>query len=196
MNWRLARMLLRLIRTIMIAQNVILHRILSVLKYAFLLPLFFLGSCSCYKFGAPGQAALPFCTLYVAPIANKTFIPQAQALLWEQVIRFLQQSGIDITQCEEFADATLSIELNKYIQNAFTTRSSDTTLASSFVVILEANCTLIDNKSCEPYFVNNKIITTINAEANDSVQRVLYQDMPVLTEKLANKIRNLVVGAW
>lgn len=175
---------------------VISQPIVRVFKYFFLLPMLLLIGCSCYKFGAPGQAALPFCTLYVPPVVNKTFIPQAQALLTEQLIRFLQQSGIDITQCEELSDATLIIEMSQYTQIAFTTRSSDTTLASSFVVILEAKCTLLDNRTCQPFFVDNKITTTINAEANDSVQRVLYQDMPVLTEKLANKIRNLVVGTW
>lgn len=154
------------------------------------------AGCSCYHLGNPSLAALPFKTLYVKPIINRSFVPQAQALLSEQLIRYLQQSGIEITQCEENADATLIVILEKYNYIVFSTQSTDTTLASSFIVSLNASCTLINNDACQPIFENAKVAATFNVEANDSVQRVLYQDMPILTQKLANQIRDLVIGTW
>lgn len=169
----------------------------------------FLASCSCYHLGSPSLATLPFKTLYVKPVANRSFVPQAQALLSEQLIRNFQQSGIEVTQCEEVADATLVVVIEKYYHTVFSTRSSNrknqthkesanssTELASSFVVFLNASCTLINNETCEPFFPSTKVVATFNVEANDSVQRVLYQDMPVLTQKLANEIRDIVVGTW
>jgi len=173
-----------------------LKSLLHTSKALLLLPLLFLCGCGSYHLGNPGLANLSFKTLYIKPVINKTFVPQAQALLSEQLIRFFQQSGIDVTQSEESADATLIVVMDKYFYRIFSSKSTDTTLASSFVVVLQANCSLIDNKSCCPLFENTKIASTFNAEANDSVQRVLYQDMPILTQKLANQIRNLVTGTW
>lgn len=165
-------------------------------KVFFLMITLLLAGCSCYKLGNPALASLPFKTLYVKPVINKSFVPQAQALVSEQLIRLLQQSGIEITQCEEAADATLIVVLEKYDHTVFSTKSTDTTLASSFIVFLFGSVTLMNNETCKPYFENTKVVATFNVEANDSVQRVLYQDMPVLTQKLANLIRNLVVGTW
>lgn len=173
-----------------------LKSIFHVSKAFFLAGSLFLAGCSCYQLGNPSLAALPFKTLYVKPVINKSLVPQAQALVSEQLIRFLQQSGIDIIQCEESADATLIVVLEKYTHTVFSTKSTDTTLASSFIVFLGASCTLINNQTCEPFFENCKVVSTFNVEANDSVQRVLYQDMPILTQKLANQIRNLVMGTW
>lgn len=158
--------------------------------------LIFLSACSCYKLGNPGLDHLPFSTLYVKPIINETFVPQAQALLSEQLIHTLQQSGIYITQCEGSADATLVVVMNRYKEVLSATRKKDTTLASSFEVTLEARCTLVNNITGEIYFTNRKVSAYIEGQATRSLQRVLYQDMPVLTQKLADKIRNLVTGAW
>lgn len=166
------------------------------LRIGILLGMLCLTSCSNYKWGNPGLNSLPFSSLYVNPIINETFIPQAQALLSQQLIRYLQQSGVYITQCEEMADAVLVVTLTNYDQNTLTTQRHDTTLASSFYVLLQANCTLLNNITKEPYFTNRPVCASINAEADDSVLQVLYQDMPVLTDKLANTIRNLVTSTW
>lgn len=155
-----------------------------------------LSACSHYQWGSPGLDSLPFQTLYVKPVINKTFIPEAQALVSQQLIRYLQQSGVCITQCEEDADAVLVVVLRNYVQSTLTTQRNDTTLASSFTVSVEAQCTLISNVDCSAYFTNQFVCASINAEANDNVQQTLYQDMPVLTAKLADQIRNLVIGTW
>lgn len=168
-----------------------------VMKYCLILPLLLiLPACSCYQWGSPGLDSLPFQTLYVKPIMNKTYIPEAQALVSQQLIRYLQQSGIWITQCEEDADAVLTVVLRNYNQTTLTTQRHDTTLASSFSVSVDAECTLINNRDCSAYFANRRVCASINAEADDSVLQVLYQDMPILTEKLADQIRNLVIGTW
>lgn len=158
--------------------------------------LFVFPACSHYRWGNPGLDTLPFQTLYVKPVINKTFIPEAQALVSQQLIRYLQQSGVCITQCEEDADAVLIVVLRNYCQKTITTERSDTTLASSFNVSVQAVCTLIDNMNCGTWFSDQCVSASINAEADDSVQQVLYQDMPVLTAKLADQIRNLVIGTW
>lgn len=169
----------------------------KALRFCFILPLVLaLQACSNYRWGSPGLDSLPFQKLYVKPVLNRTFIPQAQTLLSQQIIRNLQQSGICITQCEEDADAVLVVVLANYIQTTTTTERFDTTLASSFTVSVEARCTLVNSATCQNWFTDRCVNASINAEANDSVQQVLYQDMPVLTAKLADQIRNLVIGTW
>lgn len=159
--------------------------------------LLILSACSHYRWGNPGLNSLPFQTLYVKPVINKTFIPQAQALISQHLIRCLQQSGICITSSEESADATLIVVLRDYDQTILTKQQkTSTTLASSFKVSLLADCTLLNNITCKPCFSNQCISASINAEVNNNVQQVIYQDMPILAEKLANQIRNLVVGTW
>lgn len=94
------------------------------------------------------------------------------------------------------ADAVLVVVLRDYCQKTETTERKDTTLASSFSVSVKAYCTLINKIDCCNYFTDQCASASIYAEANDSVQQVLYQDMPVLTMKLADQIRNLVMGTW
>lgn len=155
-----------------------------------------LTACNHYHLGNPGVDALQFRTIYVAPVKNNSFAPQAQVLLTDQIIQLLQQSGLQTTQHEEEADASLRVVLTQYDRVTSTTMENDTDIASSFYVTMVASCTLTDNNSECVYFLNRPISATINAQAQSSVQRVLYQDMPTLTLKLADQIRNLATSAW
>ena len=155
-----------------------------------------LVGCNCYRMGDPAKDSLPFCKLYVKPVSNGTYVAQAQAGLTEQLINTLQRSGVCITQYEAEADATLCVHLAKYNKSATTTQKNDTELASSFNIELVARCTLIDNCNGCIYFCDREVSAAINAQADFSVQQVIYQDMPTLTQKLANNIRNVVVSTW
>ena len=72
-----------------------------------------LAGCSHYQLGTGG--ALAFRTLYVAPIENKTLLPQAHALV-STVLReeLLRDGRVTLVNVPEQADATLSLVLSDY----------------------------------------------------------------------------------
>lgn len=154
------------------------------------------SACSHYHSGAHSCANLPFEKLYVAPAENNTHVPQAQALLTSQLIRVLQNSGITITQCEAHADAVLYTSLCGYSKRPATTLEEDTEIANSFYITLDADISLYNNRTSAFIFENKNLSATINSVTTDSIERVIYQDMPTLTWSLSKKIRNFILEVW
>src|SRR3954466_1377471 len=69
--------------------------------------------CSHYHLGTEGKLA--FRTLYVEPVANKSMLPQAQALMSTQLReRFARDSRITLVNSAEGADATLHVVIEDY----------------------------------------------------------------------------------
>ena len=145
----------------------------------------FFCSCSHYRWGTPVQYT-PFQSVYVKPVANKADVPQAQALLSNQLISSLQQESLKTYSCEAQADATLEVVLVDY-----------TLLAKSFEVTLAAEVTLINNNSnCSLIIDNRRVEASITALTDEGLQAIEYQDMPTLTRKLSKRIKDLVISAW
>lgn len=155
-----------------------------------------MAGCQHYKLGHPSES-LPFKTLYVKPVVNKSLAPQAQALLTDQLITSLQQEGnVKLVADPEEADATLSITIVDYDRRITATSDKDTILASSYALELTAECTLSHNMLTVIYFHNKRIKASINAVVGDSQLTAEYQNMPILTRELALKVKNVVVSAW
>lgn len=161
----------------------------------FSIALSLLGGCSHYHLGSPKEK-LPFNTLYIAPVQNRTYIPQAQALLSQQLALAFQQAGVLITHNPDQADAHLDITLIHYDRTTATIRKEDAFLAKSFTLRLTAECTLIDQTTGLAFFKHRSSSASLNTFTEKSTQSVEYQDMPVLTQKLAQNIKNLVISVW
>ena len=161
----------------------------------FIINLSLLTGCSHYHWGSP-RICLPFHTLYIAPVNNESFAPQAQALLSDYLVAFFQQAGVKVVNCEEQAEATLSINLINFERSMATTKNKDTFVARSFNVNLTAFCSLINNCSETPFFCNIPVESSINALTDEGLQAIEYQDMPVITRQLAYSIKELVINHW
>lgn len=155
-----------------------------------------LAGCKHYHLGDPCSQALPFNCVYVKPVDNQSTAPQVHALLTEQVTRLLHQSNAQTCACPEDADASLVILVTDYSKTKATSLDNDTELASSFYIKLTASVSLIDNTTGCYYFKDRIVSENIHGLSDVSLQAVTYQDMPVLTRKLAQKIRNLVIDTW
>lgn len=150
--------------------------------------------CTSYKIGP--AAALPFKTLYVEPARNDSYAPQAQALLTQQLIQqLLQQHNLTLKSSPQ-SDATLHVTITDFDRDVSATQQIDTALARSYRVTLTAQCDLIDNKSGKVYFKNRSVSATIDSFVDDGFQPSDYQNMPTLTRKLAEKIKNTVISTW
>ncbi len=175
---------------------------------AVILVLLGLAGCSHYQVGKPADT--PFQTIYIEPVANRSFAPQAQALLSTQVREHLMRDGRVQVVGPNDADAILRITLEDYDREASAVRGDDTVLASKFNMRLVATCTLIDARTGRHYFRDRSTETDIDAFIGFERELVdpddpfpppqglqsEYQSMPVLTGKLSRQIGNMVLHTW
>ena len=157
--------------------------------------LLYVGGCSHYRLGT--AAKLPFRTLYIAPVTNDTYIPQAQAPLTDALIQaFLRDGSVSTTAHPEEADAILETSLTDYKRSTSATSENDTFLARSFNVTLKAQCTLKDRRSGEDYFNRRSVSANTHVFFDSGFQSAEYQNVPKLTQELAREIRNTILSVW
>jgi hypothetical protein len=155
-----------------------------------------LAGCANYHLGTSGT--LPFHSLYVAPVQNKTHVPQAQAPVTTLLRQSLMQEGeLELTNQDE-ADATLEVTLSDYQRNTAATSATNTLNAQSFTVSLTALCTLVDNHTGKIYFKDRPIQVTEESFVlnGDSYSESEYQTVAKLARDLGLRIKETVVSVW
>jgi len=159
-----------------------------------LLAVLLIGGCSHYQLGQPGE--LPFKTVFVPPVKNTSFAPQVQAMLTQQIITSLQeQEAIKIVSSPK-ADATLKVTVVDFDRNVAATQDSDTFVAESFYLIMVARVELTDNRTSEVLIEGRRVEANQQAFVTGGFQSSEYQALPVLTEKVAQKVTNMVTSVW
>lgn len=164
-----------------------------------------MGGCKSYQLGSPTE--LPFKSIYVKPVSNDSFAPQAQALLSGQLRKaFIGDGRVKIVTSAEAADAVLLVNLTEYNRTAAARLSEDTGKAADFDLTLYSEVSLYDQNKGNYFFKDRLVQETANAYANNpydssdvQTQDFLqseYQAMPLLTRDLARKIANEVLSPW
>ena len=166
----------------------------------------FLGGCKSYQFGNPVE--LPFKSIYIKPVTNDSFAPQAQALLSAQIRdAFIRDGRAKIVISEEAADAVLLVNLVEYKRSAAARQSQDTATAAGFDLTLVAEVSLYNQNKGDYFFEEHIIEESSNAyvsnlyaapaalQTQDFLQSE-YQAMPLLTRDLARKIADEVLSPW
>jgi len=164
------------------------HFILSALACLLLL-----AGCANYQLG--NKVELPFQTVYVKPVINHSFAPQAEVILANQLIEDLNRSG-RVKTADAGADATLDIVLTDYDRGVTATRPQDTQQARAFSLTLIATVTLTNNRTGEVYIEKRELSASQQAFTDGGFIQSEYQAMPILTRKLAEMISDQVLGAW
>jgi len=169
----------------------------------------FISGCKSYQFGNPAE--LPFESIYIKPVTNDSFAPQAQALLSAQIRdAFIRDGRTKLVTSEEEADAVLLVNLTEYDRSAAALQSNDTTTAADFDLTLIAEVSLFNQNKGDYFFQERVIEETSNAYVNNpysapvtlatpNTQGFLqseYQAMPRLTRDLARKIADEVLSPW
>jgi hypothetical protein len=151
--------------------------------------------CSHYSLGTGGQPS--FRTLYVAPVGNKTLLPQTQAILSTKLREaVLRDPRVQLVNTAAGADALLSVTISSYRRDVAAVREGDTGLARKFNVTLEITCTLNDQRSGKAIF-ENRPISAVREVFTDSGQlQAEYQTIPLLAEALAAKITRTALDVW
>jgi outer membrane lipopolysaccharide assembly protein LptE/RlpB len=163
-----------------------------------------LAGCGHYELGTSGR--LPFTTLYVAPVANKVLLPQAQAILSTHLRTLFEEDGrVTLVDSPAEADATLTVIITDYHREIAAVRENDTGLASKFVLTLGTTCTLRDNRAGKPYFEKRAVSVQEGSYTNngqpasvapgDQLQSE-YNTLPLLAGAMADKVGHLVLDVW
>lgn len=168
-------------------------RLASVLSLLFAVAC--LAGCSHYRLGTEGT--LTFRTLYITPVANKTLLPQAQALVSTQLRETFARDGrVSLVNSPEGADATLTVVINDYHRDVAAVREGDTGLARKFNLVLGANCTLRDNRAAKNLFVERPVAATREAFTDSGQLQAEYQTLPLLADALSAKIAHAALDVW
>jgi hypothetical protein len=165
-----------------------------------------ISGCKSYQFGNPTE--LPFDSIYIKPVTNDSFAPQAQALISSQIRDiFIHDGRTKLVTSGEAADAVLIVNLTEYKRYAAARRSVDTTVAASFYLALAAEVSLFNQNKGDYYFqermvwkssnayLNAPYDTTATTQSQDFLQSE-YQAMPRLTRDLARRIADEVLNPW
>jgi hypothetical protein len=162
---------------------------------AALIGLLGLAGCAHYQLGTEGKLA--FATLDVAPVANKTLLPQAQAIVSTQMREaFIRDARLTLVNSAAEADATLSVTLRDYHREIAAARADDTGLARKFTLTLATTCTLRDNRSGKVLFADRSVSVHRDAFTDSGQLQSEYQTLPLLAEALAQKIAHAVLDTW
>lgn len=174
-------------------QTLFRNRISQLLLGAVLITL--AGGCANYHLGR--QAPLPFSRLYIAPVENVSFAPQAQAPLHRELSeQFLTSGSVKLVSSEADADAVLRVAITEFDRDVAVTQENDTGLARGFSVVMTAKSELINARTSKPYFRDRVTTARIMTFVDGGEQPAEYQAMPALTRDLALKIKDTVLSTW
>ena len=162
------------------------------------------AGCSHYRLGTEGRLA--FASLYVEPIENRSHVPQAQAVVGEQIRDALERDGrVTLVNSPAGADATLKVVLTAYKREVAAVREQDTGLAGKLTLTLGATCTLTDNRSGRPYFSGRSVDATREAFTDNGLPgsslvgdqlQSEYNTLPFLAQSLADNVARAVLDVW
>lgn len=153
------------------------------------------GGCTHYQLA--GKSTLPFQTLYIKPVANQSFAPQAQAIVTQELVdAFLLDGTVRLVDNEADAEAVLTITLVQYDRQLSATQRADTGVGRSFNLNLQADASLYNSASGQPYIAGRTFFADQIAFTDGGTVQAEYQTMPLIARELARKIKDAVINQW
>jgi hypothetical protein len=168
----------------------------------------FVGCNGRYQWGNPGT--MEFTTIYVLPIANESFAPQAQIVLAGQIRDFIIRDGrLRLVNSAADADALLQVKIADYRRTGSSRDPNDTTRVLTNDLQLEATVSLLKGDSNETWFRDLKVAASSSvysanlfaapgsiADLRQDSLEAEFQEMPNLTRELARRIADAVLNVW
>lgn len=155
-----------------------------------------LSGCFSYRLaGTPVK--LPFKTVYVKPVQNLSYAPQAADPLTNAISAAINRAPEVKTALEGDADAILDVRIVDFRRRAVATKSADTAVSAANRVTLTAKCTLV-KRNGDVVFADRTVKASATVYAGDINATVTgeYQTMPVLARELGEKVKDAVIGIW
>ena len=153
--------------------------------------------CAHYQLGTGAAGKLAFQTLYLAPVENKTLLPEARALLSTQLREaFARDARVALVNTPAAADATLAVTSTSDRREVHTVREGDTGLARKFNLTLATTATLRDRRANKVLFENRPIVVQREVFTDSGQLQSEYQTLPLLAESLAAKVTHAALDVW
>ena len=157
--------------------------------------LFLANGCANYQLGTGGHPT--FRTLFVEPVANKTLLPQAQAIVSTRLRdAFARDGRVSLVNSAADADATLAVVITEFHREIAAVREGDTGLARKFNETLGTTCTLRESRSGKMIFENRPISAMREVFTDSGQLQSEYQTIPLLAETLASKVAHAALDVW
>lgn len=165
-----------------------------------------LTGCKNYQLGS--SAELPFRSIYIQPVQNDSFAPQASAQVSIQLREtFIRDGRIRIVSKPENAEGILEVTLIDYSRTPAARSSKDTVRASDLDLTLKANFSLYAKSTGSFLLQNATAQNRVNAKtANpyidasatniDAYNQAERQSMPLLARGLSREIADQVLSPW
>ena len=150
---------------------------------------------SCSHYQAGDGSSLPFSTLQVSPVVNRSQAPQVTQVFNHDLRQAFIRSGRVIVE-NSGADAQLHVTLTRYERENIATNSQDTGLARKYALTLAATCELKRVGSDPAYFSNRPVSVTLDIFLDSGQTRAETNAIPLLSKKLAEAIANEVLQTW
>ena len=144
--------------------------------------------------GSP--ADLPFQSLHIKLVENRSSLPQAPALFTQNLIEAFLRDGRVLVTSEREADALLAVTLQQVTRRLSSTQGNDTLRGRSFALSLRATATLTEARSGRTLFESREFTVSEETLADDGLQPAEYQSIPILARDLARKIKDSIVNPW
>ncbi len=157
--------------------------------------LFVAAGCANYRLGTGGQPS--YRTLYVEPVANKTLLPQAQAIVSTRLREAFARDGrVSLVNSATDADATLTVVITEFHREIAAVREGDTGLARKFNETLGTTCTLREGRNGKVIFENRPISAMREVFTDSGQLQSEYQTIPLLAETLSAKVAHAALDVW
>ncbi len=156
--------------------------------------LFLFSACSAYKMGTAGSPG--FQTIFIESVQNETDAPQAVVPFTNALNEaFIADGRVLPAPFPEDADAILSVRLVRYERILGAADPRDTALGESFYTVLTGRATLT-GKSDKVYFQDRPFRVESAVLVREDLVQADYQNIPVISRQLAEKIVRSVVNTW
>lgn len=166
----------------------------QILKWGLLVIFSALAGCSGYRLGLAGDP--PLDSIYIEPIQNETDAAQMVVPMTNALVEgFISDGRVLPTSFETLADAILKVRLIRFERFAGAADPRDTALGESFRAVLHGRASLIQADGT-PLFQDRPFRVESTVLVREDLVQAEYQNMPILTRDLAEKIVRAVVNTW
>lgn len=153
--------------------------------------------CGCMHYTTGTGTAIPFSTIYIAPVKNESLAHHVQTVLSAQISqKIATYPSLKLVNSANTADVSLETTITEFDQTAATTMPDDSIRAKSFTISISIKCSLYDNRAGEYLFKDHIISAAIDSRADGDYQWNKTRSIPQLSAKLADKIYDVVCKPW
>ncbi|MCH8474293.1 MAG: LPS assembly lipoprotein LptE [Opitutales bacterium] len=156
-----------------------------------------LGGCQNYRLGS-GEETLPFSSLYIESILNRTTLPQAEVHLTQQLpVEFNRApTSVSLANSPEAAEAILQIRISDFRRLRKVAQEEDTGLTRKFEWVVRANATLQSQDGTQVFFADRPITVRTDVFDEGDILTAEVAATPLITQELAEAIVREVTQVW